>query len=50
MHKMMGGKQLSRKQGLKEAIKADTLSLTAYEVGLFIWIGLTIDTTSILSS
>jgi hypothetical protein len=38
---MMEGKQLSRKQGLKEAIKPDTLSLTAYEVGLFIWMGLT---------
>jgi hypothetical protein len=41
MRKMMEGKQLSRKEGLKEAIEADTLSLTAYEVGLFIWMGLT---------
>jgi putative flippase GtrA len=41
MRKMMEGKKLSKKDGLKEAIKADTLSLTAYEVGLFFWMGLT---------
>ena len=37
----MEGKKLSRKEGLREAIKADTLSLTAYEVGLFFWMALT---------
>ena len=40
---MMEGKQLSKKEGVKEADKADkadkadTLSLIIYEIGLFIW-------------
>jgi len=38
---MMEGKQLSKKEGVKEAVKADTLSLITYEIGLFIWMGLT---------
>ena len=38
---MMEGKQLSNKEGVKEAVKADTLSLITYEIGLFIWMGLT---------
>ena len=36
----MEGKQLSKKEGVKEADKADkadTLSLIIYEIGLFIW-------------
>ena len=41
MRKMMEGKQLSKKEGVKEAVKADTLSLIIYEIGLFIWMGLT---------
>ena len=44
MHKMMEGKQLSKKEGVKEAVKADkadTLSLIIYEIGLFIWMWLT---------
>jgi len=44
MRKMMEGKQLSKKEGVKEADKADkadTLSLIIYEIGLFIWMGLT---------
>jgi hypothetical protein len=41
MRKMMEGKQLSNKEGVKEAVKADTLSLITYEIGLFIWMGLT---------
>lgn len=38
---MMEGKQLSKKEGVKEAVKDDTLSLIIYEIGLFIWMGLT---------
>lgn len=41
MRKMIKGEQLSIKEGLKASIRADTLSLTAYEVGLFVWMGLT---------
>ena len=41
MRKMMEGKQLSKKEGVTEAVKADTLSLIIYEKGLFIWMGLT---------
>jgi Domain of unknown function (DUF4396) len=41
MRKMMERKQLSKKEGVKEAVKADTLSLIIYEIGLFIWMGLT---------
>jgi len=40
----MEGKQLSKKEGVKEADKADkadTLSLIIYEIGLFIWMWLT---------
>ncbi|GCE03410.1 hypothetical protein KDAU_07390 [Dictyobacter aurantiacus] len=33
-------RSLSFWPGLKEAIKADTLSLTAFEVGLFAWMAL----------
>ncbi len=39
MRKKMEGKT-PLKEGLKEAVKADTLSLLAYEVGLFVWMGL----------
>lgn len=31
---------LTWKEGVKEAVKADSLSLTAFEVGMFIWMGL----------
>jgi uncharacterized protein DUF4396 len=41
MRKMMEGKQLSNKEDVKEAVKANTLSLITYEIGLFIWMGLT---------
>lgn len=33
-------RHLSPGEGLKAAVKADTLSLTAYEVGMFVWMGI----------
>ena len=41
MRKKIEGKKISTKEGLKIAIKADSISLISYEVGLFLWMGLT---------
>jgi hypothetical protein len=34
-------RHLGFRQGIKEAIKADTISLVAFEIGMFIWMALT---------
>jgi hypothetical protein len=34
-------RHLSFAEGIKEAIKADTVSLVAFEIGMFVWMGLT---------